>query len=118
MIKNKIKKIVKWLASFFGNEVGYQVEIYEDLPDNFEQNTLYLIGENNNFWQAAMLCPCNCGDLIQLTLGTKGKPRWQVNLNNKKQPTVKPSVHRKVNCKSHFFLKDGKVIWCDMELID
>ena len=108
-------KIAKWFADYFSYQAEYKVVTYEELPDNFEENKLYLVGENNAYWQAAMLCPCNCGDLIQLTLDTKGKPRWQVSLNKRIQPTLRPSVHRKVNCKSHFVLKDGKVIWCTWE---
>ena len=112
MIKNKLKKVVKWLSGLFSDPAEYKAVPYEELPDEYEKNVLYLIGENNEYWQAAILCPCKCGDLIQLTLDTKGKPRWQVFLNKKNQPTLKPSVNRKVKCKSHFILREGKVIWC------
>lgn len=112
MIKNKIIKVVGWITSLFSDDKAYKAVMCEELPDTYDNNVLYLIGENNIFWQAAMLCPCNCGDLIQLTLDTKGKPRWQVFLNKKNQPTLKPSVNRKVKCKSHFILREGKVIWC------
>ncbi len=112
MIKNKIKKAVGWFVNLFRNEIEYKTVTCEDLPDYFEKNVLYLVGENKQFWQAAMLCPCNCGDLIQLTLDTKGKPRWQVYLNKKSKPTLHPSVHRNVNCRSHYILREGKVIWC------
>ena len=115
MIKNKIKKVVGWFTSLFRDDNEFRVVTSEDLPNAYVNNVLYLVGEHNVFWQAAMLCPCKCGDLIQLTLDNKGKPRWQVSLNKKMQPTLKPSVHRKVNCKSHFVLKNGKVIWCTWE---
>lgn len=104
--------MVGWFTNLFSEEKDYTVVTSEELPDTYDKNVLYLIGENSVFWQAAMLCPCNCGDLIQLTLDTKGKPRWQVYLNKKMQPTLRPSVNRKVRCKSHFILREGKVIWC------
>ena len=112
MIKNKIKNVVKWITSLFSDDAEFSTSPCKDLPQYYDKNVIYLVGENNVFWQAAMLCPCKCGDLIQLTLDTKGKPSWQVSLNKKNQPTLRPSIHRKINCMSHFLIKDGKVIWC------
>jgi hypothetical protein len=40
----------------------------EELPELLVANAIYLIGERDQYWQAALRCPCPCGDLIQLNL--------------------------------------------------
>lgn len=112
MIKNSIHKLVRWFADLVGYQVRYKTVLCEDLPDNIERKVLYVVGENNTYWMAAMVCPCGCGDLIQLALDPTGRPRWQIHINKKFQATLKPSVHRMVSCRSHFFIRKGRVIWC------
>lgn len=112
MLKNTITRIARWFANLVGHPPGYKVIRCDELPDVCAEDTLYLIGERNNYWMAALICPCGCGDLIQLALDPTGRPRWQVSFNEQKQVTLKPSVHRNVRCGSHFFFQDGKIIWC------
>ncbi|MGY3858930.1 DUF6527 family protein [Aeromonas hydrophila] len=59
-----------------------------------------------------MVCPCGCGDLIQLSLASNGHPRWVVDEGVRRAASLHPSIHRTAGCRSHFFLKQGKVIWC------
>ncbi len=112
MLRNMIVQIVGWLANLVGYQPRYKTVSCDDLPDVCAGNTLYLVGEQNTYWMAALVCPCGCGDLIQLALDPTGRPRWQVFFNDKKHVTLKPSIHRNGNCRSHFFLRDGKIIWC------
>ncbi len=108
-----LTRIVRWLERLIGHEPEYRVIICEELPDACKENKLYLVGESNTYWMAAMVCPCGCGDLIQLALDPSGRPRWEYSLDSKSRVTLTPSVHRKVRCRSHFFLRNGKVLWCD-----
>lgn len=112
MITNAIVKIVRWFERLVGYQPRYKSVICDDLPEVCGENSLYLVGENKTYWKAALVCPCGCGDLIQLALDPTGHPRWLVSVNNKMVATLKPSVHRKVGCMSHFFVRDGKIIWC------
>ncbi|MGK7660665.1 MULTISPECIES: DUF6527 family protein [unclassified Marinovum] len=54
-------------------------------------------------------CPCGCGDLARITIGTHGKPAaspsWSWNANEH-APTLDPSV-RQLNCGWHGWLRDG-----------
>ncbi|WP_423773955.1 DUF6527 family protein [Aquipseudomonas alcaligenes] len=59
-----------------------------------------------------MTCPCGCGDLVQLSLASSGHPRWNLDWGAQGAVSLHPSVHRTAGCRSHFFLKQGKVIWC------
>lgn len=112
MIKQTITKIVLWLARLVGYKPRFKTEVQADLPDDCAENTLYLIGEDGHYWMAALVSPCGCGEIIQLALDPTGRPRWSVTFNNRMQVTLKPLVHRKVNCKSHFLFQKGRIIWC------
>lgn len=112
MIKNSLNLIWRWLCGLFGHQSLYKAVNSEELPDHPQPNRLYLIGDTDTHWMAAMVCPCGCGDLIQLATNPTGRPRWIVKLEKGKVVTLHPSVHRRVGCKSHFFLRNGKIIWC------
>jgi len=57
-------------------------------------------------------CPCGCEEIILLSLGQSRSPRWQVNIDWLERPTLSPSVRRLDGCKSHFWVKGGKIDWC------
>jgi hypothetical protein len=84
----------------------------DELPDILKQGSLYLIGEGTP-WSVALLCPCGCGDVIQLSLLDTDSPRWRLSLDGDKLPTLVPSIRRTKGCRSHFFLRRGRVIWSD-----
>ena len=90
----------------------YRAIVVEDIPDSFEDGYIYLIGETNLFWQAALECPCGCSQIIQLALTQDSHPRWKYN-GTFPNPTLAPSVQRSKGCRSHFFLQHGRIIWCD-----
>ncbi|HXP45513.1 MAG TPA: hypothetical protein VN833_35045, partial [Candidatus Acidoferrales bacterium] len=46
----------------------YRYVHVEEFPDALDANKLYIAGEHGYFWAAAMLCPCGCGDVIELNL--------------------------------------------------
>jgi hypothetical protein len=84
----------------------------DELPGILKQGSLYLIGEGTP-WSVALLCPCGCGDVIQLSLLDTDSPRWRLSLDGDKLPTLVPSIRRTKGCRSHFFLRRGTVIWSD-----
>ncbi len=84
----------------------------EDLPDALSSGVVYIAGEGENLWAAAMLCPCSCGEVIQLNLLPQVRPRWIVDELADGTLTLTPSVWRQKGCRSHFILRGGRVIWC------
>jgi hypothetical protein len=84
--------------------------VVEELPEILQPSSLYLVGKKNH-WCAALLCPCGCGEVIQLSL-LEGSPRWHVKQHWNGTASLHPSVWRIVGCHSHFFLRRGLVIWC------
>ncbi|MGE0371676.1 MAG: DUF6527 family protein [Gammaproteobacteria bacterium] len=60
-----------------------------------------------------MRCPCGCGDVLEMMLLPTVKPRWNVTVDRRGHPTLHPSVWRNTACRSHFWLRRGKVVWCE-----
>jgi len=83
----------------------------DELPDAPQEGQLYLIGGTTP-WAAAMVCPCGCGTVIQLSLLTNESPSWSVTFDRAGLPTLSPSVWRTQGCRSHFFLRCGSIVWC------
>jgi hypothetical protein len=57
-----------------------------------------------------MRCPCGCGESIELALIPEATPRWKLSLEQNR-PSLSPSVWKRDGCRSHFFLKKGRVVW-------
>ncbi|WP_394341525.1 DUF6527 family protein [Albibacterium indicum] len=58
-----------------------------------------------------MLCPCGCKNILHMNLMEEESPCWSYSINKKNIITIRPSVNRIVGCKSHFFVREGKVVW-------
>jgi hypothetical protein len=90
----------------------FRVVMAEELPDRLKKNTVFAIGAGTP-WLAVLQCPCGCGDIIQLSLLEYESPRWSLRQERDGTPTLTPSVWRSKGCKSHFFLRQGVILWCD-----
>lgn len=87
----------------------------EEIPDNLDRRFLYVMGDSNP-WSAALLCPCGCGETIQLSLLKTDSPSWTLRLELGGVPTLAPSVWRTKGCRSHFFVRQGSIVWCKADL--
>lgn len=83
----------------------------EDLPDALELSRLYLVGSEAEPWSAALLCPCGCRSLIQLSLIVDDDPRWTLSYDVNRSATLHPSIWRIKGCRSHFFIRANEIIW-------
>ncbi|MGC9948815.1 MAG: DUF6527 family protein [Bryobacteraceae bacterium] len=72
---------------------------------------MYVLGGTHP-WSAVLLCPCGCDDRIHLSLLRDDSPRWSLRVDNGKLPSLSPSVWRTKGCRSHFFLRQGRIDWC------
>ncbi|MBK8945436.1 MAG: hypothetical protein IPM32_09225 [Ignavibacteriae bacterium] len=101
-------KIKKWFIKLFKKKYSYN--ICDDFQENVSKNTICLIGYESNFDFLEMKCPCGCNELIKLSLVEFDKPHWKVKFFNDRI-SVSPSIWRNKGCKSHFFVKNSKIIW-------
>jgi len=85
----------------------------DSLPRSMPRRDLVLAREDDEDWCVGMRCPCGCGDTIELLVIAEAKPRWDVSADREGRPTLSPSVWRKTGCRSHFWLRHGRVQWCD-----
>lgn len=85
-------------------------------PDAPASRTLYVVGDHDDLWCAVLACPCGCGEVIRLSLVNGDHPMWGFSLDASDRPTLLPSVHRTVGCRSHFFVRAGQIIWADAAL--
>lgn len=108
-----MKRLWVKMVRAFGMGI-YITESVGDIPDRTANRILYHVGEGGYTWYAVMRCPCGCGELLQLNTTPGARPRWDVNVHDDGTVTLYPSVWRKVGCRSHFFLRNGKIIWCDL----
>lgn len=100
---------------FYRRQRPFRSVLATELPERLKKSDLYLVGENSHFWFVAMICPCGCGDTLQMNLDERLRPRWTLSVDADGIPSLRPSVFRTVGCRSHFFITSGQIIWCKMD---
>lgn len=83
----------------------------DSLPTKMPMRSLVLARDGQEDWCVGFKCPCGCGRTIELLLIEDASPRWDCKLDQKGHPSLHPSVWLKNGCKSHFWLKNGRVQW-------
>ncbi|MBL6446403.1 hypothetical protein JMN32_08795 [Fulvivirga sp. 29W222] len=86
----------------------YKIRKIDDLPDILDDQTIYLVED----WAISFVCPCGCREVIHLNAIESVFPRWTHTIGDSKRIDIYPSIHRTVGCKSHFWVKNGKINWC------
>jgi hypothetical protein len=104
-------KLCSWYNKLFTKEKFYKYKYVEDVPDELKPDILYIISNDNFYWQVAMLCPCGCKKNLHLNLIKGNHPKWRFEIDKKKRISLHPSINRTVGCKSHFWVRKGKIIW-------
>lgn len=110
MIKRSFFSLVQWIKSTLFQSHLYRYKLSDDLPESLENRTIYVQG-NYNPWLASMLCPCGCGDVLHINLIPTRKPVWGIQLLPNGLVSLQPSLWKKTGCKSHFYLKKGRINW-------
>lgn len=82
------------------------------LPASLPRRDVVLCQDNGEPWSVGMRCPCGCGDVIELLLTHDVKPRWDLQIDDRNRPTLHPSIWRNTGCRSHFWVRDGRIHWC------
>lgn len=83
----------------------------DTLPATIKKNTLIHMMDGGESWSAGLNCPCGCGEVIELMLLPNVKPRWDISIDHLNRPTLFPSVWRSTGCRSHFWIRQGKIHW-------
>lgn len=108
-----LSQLWAWFVGLFRRTPkGWPTEVVNDLPTKPRRERVYLVGEGDYLWFVAFVCPCGCDELIQLNLLPDARPRWSVERLADGTASITPSVWRVAGCRSHFFLRRGRVEWC------
>lgn len=116
-VKTKLAKLFRafggWISSGRSSKKAAKFRFVqvEDFPETLKPKQVYVAGENGNYWGAALLCPCGCGETIQLNLLKDVRPCWSVKQCSDGSVTLLPSIWRQKGCKSHFFVRNGEIEW-------
>jgi hypothetical protein len=83
------------------------------LPEKLPLWNLVMARDGDEDWAVGLRCPCGCGQRLEMILLKAVKPRWDVSVDPRGHVSLHPSVWLREGCKSHFWVRSGKVIWCD-----
>jgi hypothetical protein len=96
---------------FNKNRKRYEtVEVFES-PLYPKSKIIYVISEGAQQLHATLSCPCGCLRIIHLNLLNDPDPFWRIRIGKNGYATISPSIWLTEGCKSHFFIRRGKVAW-------
>ncbi|WP_223250722.1 DUF6527 family protein [Rhodanobacter denitrificans] len=81
----------------------------DELPKHLARGRVYVLG--TPAWRVAFLCPCGCKEMVELCLLKQYRPHWTASVDNEGKVSLSPSVWKKVGCRSHYFMRNGQIIW-------
>lgn len=101
----------KWEKSFLSIPF---IRFVNSPPPNDEvlSMCLYCVISGTSPKWALFRCPCGCEVVITISLQVVHNPHWQLSKSPEGKPTLHPSIWRDQGCLSHFWLKDGRIVWC------
>lgn len=112
--------MIAWLESIFERLTawwrgGLKVVQGEGdtLPVRIQRRHLIHMLDAGESWSVGFHCPCGCGDVIELLLVRAVDPHWTLSVDRFGRPTLRPSVWKSAGCRSHFWLRNGQVIWAE-----
>lgn len=110
-LKHWWHSLQRYLKSFTPPMTVLVVE--EDLfPKKLPRGRVVLLNDDGPY-AVGLLCPCGCGESIELMVMEGIRPRWDIQIDEFNRPTLHPSVWKKTGCCSHFWLKRGRIVWCE-----
>ncbi|MDZ4055990.1 MAG: DUF6527 family protein [Polynucleobacter sp.] len=84
----------------------------DSLPKSLPWRDLVLARDGDEEWCVGMRCPCRCGSVLEVMVLPAANPRWDVTVDAKGHPSLSPSVWLKKGCRSHFWVRQGRIHWC------
>ena len=85
----------------------------DTLPERLPLWNLVVARDDGEDWSVGMRCPCGCGQRLEMLVLKEVKPRWDVSVDSRGRVSLYPSVWLREGCKSHFWVRSGKIVWCD-----
>ena len=83
------------------------------LPKRLPLWNLVVAREDDEDWSVGLRCPCGCGQRLEMMLLKEVKPPWDIAVDPLGRVSLSPSVWLREGCKSHFWVRSGKIVWCE-----
>src|SRR5258708_27803125 len=106
-----LEQAARWFRIVLDQRPAWTTTRVAESPEAVVPKVVYLVGESNNPWLAIFVCPCGCEEVISLSLIRNDRPRWRAMLHIDGTVSLSPSIWRKRGCRSHFFIRRGRVVW-------
>lgn len=93
-----------------------EVKIFDNLiPQEaiIEEKVLYVVYYKKLLFGVKYMCPCGCG--VEMWLRVNGYSIgniWDLTFEENDTISLSPSVRHLYDCKSHYWIRKNKVIWC------
>lgn len=81
-------------------------------PARLPKKTLLEL-DDDGAYAVALRCPCGCQETVELVVMEGVRPRWDLSVDAHGLPTLHPLVWKQSGCRSHFWLRQGRVVWCE-----
>jgi hypothetical protein len=107
------RKIVEWFRQKYETLTAprYKSIDINDFPTDIKPATVYIVTDGAVPDTLIFKCPCGCNADIYLNLLKDTRPNWSFHISKTRKITISPSVWRTVGCKSHFFIRRGRIDW-------
>lgn len=103
---------LSWVKGWFQPRFKVVRIIDSDLmPSSLPRRGVVLLKDDGENWAVGFKCPCGCGENIQLLIPDYMAPSWQLVIHSNNDITLNPSVWMTEGCRSHFWIRKGKVVW-------
>lgn len=87
------------------------VESMTEIPNELAWQ-IFIVRRNGVPRWAVLMCPCHCGDRLNVNLMRTVDPHWNLSMRRGKV-SLWPSLWvSEAKCGSHFWLTDNGVFWC------
>lgn len=110
-LKRWLNALWDLITSFRSPTLKVAIITGDIFPKPLPKGRIVLLDDDGQY-AVGMRCPCGCGESIELMVMEGVYPRWDIELDDKSRPTLRPSVWKQSGCQSHFWITNGRVIWC------
>ena len=62
-----------------------------------------------------MRCPDGCGETLAINLDRRAGKAWRLHTEKNATLSLYPSVWKADGCRSHFIVRQSRIIWCEPE---
>jgi hypothetical protein len=83
-----------------------------ELPASLPRHQLALVGgsEKQPKW-AVFECPCGIRHRIAIPLSSRRLPAWRISFDDRRRPSLYPSIDSNDGRSCHFWLRNGRIEW-------